>query len=262
MKRFIVIALFLFPVVLHAQSVDKWRAGSAKELSGNIYTLSCFISGPDDEWTYDEKLEMLKLLNAGQAWIKKEALKYSISLEFNESGTYGLNKDIKLQYIERGSASGKESVDWVANVFHTIGYNRILDFDSWIRKNTNANNYHVIMFVKGAGISYALPYSNAMDKEKYYIEAAVVYEKYINNVGGSSSLFAHEILHLYGAWDLYKTFAQSEINEQRAKKLFPNSVMLRISYNIDELEVDSLTAWLIGWNMYPQEWYETFRTLH
>lgn len=259
MKRFIVIISFLFPVIINAQSVGKWRAGSAYELSGDIYTLSCFVSGPDDEWTYKEKLEMLNSLSESQKWIEKEAMTYSISVAFNEGGNFGLNDDIELPFIERGNATGNESVDWVSKVLYKIGYKSTLELDSWIKKNTKADNYQVIIFVKGKGNGYAMAYSDEMEKEKYYVEGAVLYEKYNTNGKLSSSSIAHEILHVYGAWDLYKTFEQSESNEQRAKKLFPNSIMLKTSYNINELSIDSLSAWLIGWNQNPKSWYETFR---
>jgi hypothetical protein len=259
--RFQTICIILIALIITSctQNVGKWRAGSSYNLIGKIYTLSCFVSGPNDEWTYNEKLEMLNLLNESQKWISKEALKYSISVDFNESGNFGLNNDIKLPFIERGNGSGNESVDWVSKVFYKIGYKSNLDFDSWIKKNTNANNYNVIIFVKGKGRSYAMPYSSEMEKEKKYVEGAVLYEKYSGNEKMCSSSIAHEILHLYGAWDLYKTYAQSESNELKAKRLFPNSIMLRTSYNINELDIDSLSAWLVGWNKYPKEWYETFR---
>lgn len=259
MKRFIVIISFLFPIVINAQNIGKWRAGSAYKLSGDIYTLSCFVSGPNENWTYNEKLEMLNLLTESQKWIEKEAMAYLISLEFNEAGNFGLKEDIELPYIERGSGSGKESVDWVSKVLYKIGYKSTLDLDSWIKKNTNANNYQVIIFVKGKGRGYAMPYSSEMEKEKYYVEGAVLYEKYNGNGKLASSSIAHEIMHLYGAWDLYKTYAQSESIELKAKRLFPNSIMLRTSYNINELNIDSLNAWLVGWNKHPKEWYETFR---
>ncbi len=258
MKRLIII-LILFPLIVNAQSVGKWRAGSAYKLSGEIYTLSCFVSGPDDEWTYNEKLEILNLLKEAQEWIKKEASKYNVSVDFSQSGNFGLNKDIKLPFIERGSASGKESVDWVSKVLYKIGYSSTLDLGTWVKNNTNAENYQVIIFAKGKGNGYAMAYSTDMEKEKYYVEGAVLYERYNGNGKLASSSIVHEIMHLYGAWDLYKTFNQTQENEQRARELFPNSIMLRTSYNINELTIDKLTAWLIGWTNKPEAWYETFR---
>lgn len=261
MKKQLVLFSFFLPFAIQAQNIDKWRAGSAKTLTGKIYTLSCFVSGPGSEWTYNEKVEMLDSVKACQAWLKNQALKYNVNVDFEQSGNFGLDKDIKLASIERGTASGNESVDWVAKVFGKLGYKTPLDFDGWIKSNTTANNYNVIIFVKGEGNGYAMAYSTDMAslKDKFYVEGSVLYEQY--NGGGklASSSIAHETLHVYAAWDLYQTFSQSASNEQRAKELFPNSVMLRTAYDINELEIDPLTAWLIGWNKYPEKWYESFR---
>lgn len=240
------------------QNDGKWRAGSANKLSGKIFTLSCFVSGPYDQWSYNEKLEMLNLLHESQMWIKKEALKYNVCVDFNNSGNFGLYEDIELPFIERGTASGNESTDWVSKILYKVGYKNTLDFDLWIKNNTNSDNYQVLIFVKGSGNGYAIPFSYGVEMEKYYIEGAVIYEKYNEYEKIVSSSIAHEIMHLFGAWDLYKTFQQTEKNEQRAKKLFPNSIMLSASYNISELKVDSLSAWLIGWNKNYKIWYETF----
>lgn len=251
--------ILLIPFALYAQEKNSWHAGSASILCGRIYTLSCFVSGPGEEWAYDEKMEMLRLLKESQEWIKKQAFNYGESVDFDASGNYGLKKDIKLDSLRRGSGSGKEQVDLVSRLLYKIGYKSTTQLDAWIRKNAPSDNYQLILFVKGQGIGYAMNYRENMNREKYFVEGAVLYEKYNQNLKLASAGIAHEILHLFGAWDLYKTFQQTEENEQRARKIFPNSIMLRTSYKIDELSIDALTAWRIGWNKYPENWYESFR---
>ena len=241
--------------------VDESRDGSASKLKGKVYTLSCFVSGNDDEWSDKEKTKMLDLLEESQRWIRKQALKYKVTVDFNESGNFGLDKDIKFQEIVRGTASGNEPVDWVSKVLYKVGYKSTLDLVKWVENNTDAENIQVIIFVKGRGNGYAMASNSRMDKEKYFVEGAVLYEKYNDGKELASSSIAHEILHLYGAWDFYKAFNQTEANEERAKKLYPNSIMLRTSYNIDELNVDEITAWLIGWNNNPEPWFESFRPI-
>jgi hypothetical protein len=113
--------------------------------------------------------------------------------------------------------------------------------------------------MKGKGNGYAMPFSSNMNSEKHFVEGAILYEKYLGNGDLASSSIAHEILHLYGSWDLYKTFAQTQDREDKARKLFPNSVMLRTSYNIKELNIDEVSQWLIGWNDSPKDWYEWFK---
>jgi hypothetical protein len=75
------------------------------------------------------------------------------------------------------------------------------------------------------------------------------------------SMIAHEVLHLYGAWDLYNSYVQTHDVASKAQQLFPNDIMLRTSYNLAELQVDALTAWRIGWSDKKESWYEWFRPI-
>ncbi|CAH0994929.1 hypothetical protein EMA8858_01044 [Emticicia aquatica] len=256
-KLVFTISFFISSISL-AQNVGRWRAGSGNKLEGKVYTLSCFISGPDDEWSYDEKTEVLKKLDEAHQWLVSQAAKSGVALAF-EGGNFGLKKDIKLEQIERGTASGNEKTDLVSVVLKQIGYKNPLSYYEWVKTNTKCRNTQVIIFTKGKGNGYAMPSSTEMNKELYFVEGAILYEKYLDGQELVPSSIAHEILHIYGAWDLYKTFAQTQERENRARKLFPNSVMLRTSYDSNELEVDEVTAWLIGWNDTPKDWYEWFR---
>lgn len=257
-----IISIFLFLLIFYsseilAQSPNKWRAGSANKLEGKIYTLSCFVSNANNEWTYDEKLVVLKKLNESTQWLSEQALSLKISLSF-ENGNFGLKDDIKME-IASGTASGKEEVDLISKVLLKIGYKRPLDLYDWVKRNTTCKNVQVIIFMKGKGNGYAMTFNSNMNSEKHFVEGAILYEKYLGNGELASSSIAHEILHLYGGWDLYKTFAQTQDREDKARKLFPNSVMLRTSYNIKELSIDEVSQWLIGWNDSPKDWYEWFK---
>ena len=252
--------LLLFSSVSTAQSVGigKWRAGSARELVGNIYTLIFFVSGPNDEWSTTEKQEMMQKLNESQQWLQRQAKHYNVEVNFEERGQFGLDKDIKLPHIVRGTASGTEPVDWVSKLLYAVGYTSTQQFIDWVEKNTKAQNTHVVIFVKGKGNGYAMPSSIDMDRELYFLEGTVLYEEFPNGYELPASAISHEILHLYGAWDFYKTFRQTAENEAKAKKQFPNSIMLRTSYYIDELEVDEVSAWRVGWHHNPKSWYLGF----
>ena len=64
---------------------------------------------------------------------------------------------------------------------------------------------------------------------------------------------AHEILHQFGAWDLYFGERQTKESAAKAKELYPNSVMINTYKNKSELEIDRLTAWRIGWYQHEDE---------
>ena len=258
MKKLILIILIFTSFTVYSQN-SKYHLGSAKTLTGNIYVLACFISDYNNQWTDSEKQVMINKLHNTQSWLKKQAANYGVTVDF-DGGNFGFQNDIKIPNINYGTGSGAEDVNILTTVFKEIGYSSNLAFYDWVLKNTKSKNTFVIFFVKGQGRSYSIAYeSELMNKEKYFVECAVLYNQYWGGLEMYEASMAHEILHLFGAWDLYETFQQSKEKELRARQYFPNSIMLRTTYNINELMVDELTAWLIGWNNTQQSWYEWFK---
>ncbi|MCL2138506.1 MAG: hypothetical protein FWH41_03125 [Treponema sp.] len=259
MKKAVLIFLIFASIKIYAQNSSQYQLGSAKILKGNIYVLQCFVSDYNNKWTQEEKNEASSKLYAAQNWLQKQASNYGTTVNF-QGGSFGFAEDIKLEYVNYGTGSGREDINVLTTVFKKIGYVKNLDFYDWVQNNTNCENALVVIYVKGEGRSYSIAYeSEFMDKEKYFTETCVVYNKYWGGLEMYEASIAHEMLHLFGAWDLYETFQQSREKEQRARQYFPNSIMLRTSYNINELMVDELTAWLIGWNNTAQGWYEWFK---
>jgi hypothetical protein len=234
---------------------EKWRAGSAYSLSDKIYVLTIFISETD--WIYDEKIKLYNKLFEAQNWLIKEAKKYSQNIKF-EGGHFGLDKTVIVDNIQEGTGSGNEPVDIVSSILNKVGYQRNLDFVNWVHQNTDCKNSLVLIFANKKGIGYAMQYNNEMDKEKYFLEGCILFKQYFDGRELASASIAHEFLHLFGAWDLYKTFQQTKDKEKKARKYFQNDIMLRTSYNINELEIGKLTAWLVGLSSYKEEWYEWF----
>ena len=134
-----------------------------------------------------------------------------------------------------------------------------MDFINWVKQNTDCTNSLVLIIANKKGRGYAMQYSKEMNKEKYFLEGCILYKQYDEKNALASSSIAHEILHLFGAWDLYETFQQSKDREVKAKQLFPNDIMLRTSNNINELKIDKLTAWLVGLSSTEEKWYNWFR---
>jgi len=257
MKVQIIVILFLVVSLnCFCQSNDKWRAGSAYSLNGKTYVLTIFISETD--WDYKEKLKLYDKVKEAQNWLISQAKTYKKTIEFS-GGNFGLNKTIIVDNIVSGTGSGKEPVDLVSKILKKVGYSSNLQFVDWVKKNTDCTNSLVLLIANKAGRGYSMEYSNGMEKEKYFLEGCLLYKKYDENSSLASSSIAHEFLHLFGAWDLYQTFEQSKEKEDKARKIYPDDIMLRTSYNINELKIDKLTAWLVGLNSVQESTFEWFR---
>ena len=261
MVKHFLLMFFLFNsiFVIYPQNTQIQNYGSAKSLEGNIYVLTCFISDTNSSWSYNEKINWFSKYYEAADWLRDQALNYNVTVNFS-GGNFGLNADIKLDY-SYGTGSGNEDVSIVSTVLKKIGYRDSLSFYNYVINNTNCNNALVLVAAKGMGRSYAIACEfgteDLLYRELHFVEGIMLYE--FNEDGEApSSGIAHEILHLFGAWDLYENFMQSKAIEELALYLFPNSIMLRISQNINELIIDPVTAWLIGWNKNPEAWYDAF----
>ena len=234
--------------------------GSAKTLRGDTYILMCFISDSSNAWSSDEKRGMINKTREALSWMKNQALRYNVGVNFEE-GVYGEDADIKLDNIAygRGSGPGRPlDTTMVSRVMKALGWQDSLSFYNWVNQNKKSDNSLVLIFIKGTGIGYAYEYIQGVSEELFFMEGAVLYERYTNNNELASASIAHEILHLFGAWDFSRTHEQTQDREDKARQLFPNSIMLRVSNNINELSIDEVTAWLVGWKSNPEPWYEWF----
>lgn len=242
--------LFLL-VNLHlptAWAGDTRESGSAKVLYGRIDTWIVFVSTPSDRWTWRERYDMMLLLKRAQRWLKMEESKYQTpSLRFkNHQMTRWRNAH--MLELPTGTRSGLENVELVNTLLPQLGYK---DSQQFLERYGHRQN-QVIFFMKRDGASYAIPQESDLSN-RYDLEGLVLFQAFGPQTPQCASCIAHEILHVFGAWDFYPTFQTSELQFQRANQEFPNSVMLRTSYNEFELMIDPVTQWRIGWGPKPTD---------
>ena len=93
---------------------------------------------------------------------------------------------------------------------------------------------HVIENIR----SYAVPKRISDDKAKDEVEYCVCARK--NN----AAVYAHEILHLFGADDFYEEYYK-KIHEYK-REFLKGSIMFE-AYSLNNARIDELTAQNIGW---------------
>ena len=217
------------------------NAGSAKMLKGKTYSLLFFLSDEQSEWSYIEKQRIVQQITDAEIWLVEQASKYNHTLQF-EHGFFGWDQDIHFGNMPQGNRSGKEDVFLTNKIIQKVGYTS----QSQLMEHIPADNIQLLFLFKRDGVSYAFPYSPNVADE-FFLEGMSIYHRFNEKTPQCTSCIAHEMLHLFGAWDLYQSFQTTKAQEDQAKKQFPNSIMLRTSYNIDELSIDPVTAWRIGW---------------
>ena len=242
-----------------AAPLENRAAGSATTLEGSVYAISVFVSTPDAPWDDAAKDRMLARQEIAESWLVRQATEYDVALSFDH-GTLGRTSDIVLKHIVQGYGSGDEPVDVVSRILRQAGYSNPSALHGWAARYKQCDHVVVLLYANLTGIGYSMAFAPEMDHDLYFLEGTMLYRAYPGGSEMAAASIAHEILHLFGAWDLYETFEQTEDRARKATQLFTDDIMRRTSYDIEELEVGGLTAWRVGWHDEPESYFEWFRT--
>lgn len=216
--------------------------GKAGTLSGRICAVEIFVSGGTSSWTPRDRKEELESATKGYAFLKRQAARYGQHVEVVEVVEPG---ELHLDTLKVDAMSG-----WVTVPMGALQAKLGRSLDAMVdasRTLHGCKSAHVVLHVvPESSVSHAEPGPGA--------EFAVVSHR-------DWAVLAHEVLHLYGAWDFYHVpgLPSSPQPRQRAEELermFPGEVMgeLRGTPN-----VGALTAWLVGWSSCAKPSYPSFR---
>ena len=229
---------------------DTKNAGWAHTLEGPIDTWIIFVSTPTDPWRWKERWMMIRLLKRAEKWIvyeQTQAMTSSSPIKFrNHRLTRWRN--VERQALPAGTRSGTENVELVNDILPNVGY---VDSQDFLRHHPTGQ-HQMVLFLKRSGASYAIPQESDLSK-RYDLEGIVLYQDFAPDTPQCASCIAHEILHVFGAWDFYPTFQTSQAQFDAARTRFPDSVMLRTSYQEYELMIDPVTQWRVGWGPKPAD---------
>ncbi len=234
----------VFGQVYQSSKVKKYQS-----LTDEVYLFPLFVDTDKDNWQPEEREYYLEELKKSQSWLQEQARPYGQRIEFND-GYFMRSKD--LIYI--GEVSRENPQLMLSKVMEELNYKDFEDFCQQNNFDFQKNKLKFILFVKSINRSHAYDFwSNTQ------VDIAVIYSSSRIGVITDEYVISHEILHQFGAWDLYHEPGRMSLeNAQRAKELYPNSIMISTFSRKDELEVDELTAWRVGWHNDFKEEYQEF----
>ena len=198
--------------------------GPCDKLTGDAYIILVFVSTPQHPWTKKVKDRVNNVSWSSIDIMEKEARRYGAKLDLQFGGLdysvpYEYNRDLKwYHYI-------------IEEIFHEESIKEVY---SYYRKSLHVDTVSMIFLFNSWDTSHT--YMTSSDYPHWNEEFCVIF----CDTNMHDNYLTHEVLHLYGAIDLYDY--NNEGVQRVAKKYFPNSDMLTVSHNIDEL-----TAYLVGW---------------
>jgi len=253
MKRktfFSILLIFLQVSISQGQNFKPSQEKLYQSLIGEVNMLTLFVDTQNEYWKDSEKGYYKGQLKRSQNWLVKEAKKYDQELEFNNESFFVDNyKTIYLEKVKRGDRPKRT----IAKVMEELGYE---DLDEFFKRNYfdfKKQKLKLLLFVKSPDRSHA--YNSFSNSD---LDISIVYCQHSNGMVTDHYVVSHEVLHQFGAWDLYQGKSQTLKNAQRLKELFPNSIMIDVYRNKKEKVVDDLTAWRVGWHYDMDDEYMDF----
>lgn len=226
---------------------ETWgEAGSAKTLTGSTLVVNLFLSDAESQWDSQSRTDAMEMLEEAFAFLTEEAARYGQEIRLTQTdklASYYLTFD---QAVE----DNLEYYQWTDQMLPQNGF---ADFaalleDAVKQAGEAYDNVAAIVHLNKPGRSYALPFHRG-NEEKYQAEHLVMFfnEDDSHPYYICPAAYAHELLHLFGARDLYDPDGQNAAVKELAQSVCEDDIMLSISSNLYSRRVEDFTAHSVGW---------------
>ena len=230
---------------------SSYGLGSASFLEGRNILVSLFVTTPESGWTDREQEETLAKLGIAVDYIEEQARQYGVSTEvvYDWSSQHSLKAETETDF------SISEDVDFVDRLDEEIArwFDEKISYEKLL-ETYEAEGIATCVFVNNPGVSYAIVYDGT-DNTK---ESLILFTGDYYNPGKAetASAYAHEILHVFGAHDLYEGAEFTEEVTDYVADTYPNEIMFTVSGTengrITQM-VSPITAYHLGWISYTEE---------
>jgi len=223
-----------------SNQVSKRDTGSAKVLEGVVLVYSIFLFDDQSVWTESDKSEATDKLRRSFDFITLQSRKHGKDVTFVEDYSKDLRASFRIPTDAHVDPKWTEHA--IVSATHECGEKLV----HRLRSETKPDSVIICLHVNKPALSYNLAYYERVAR-RYSAERMVCFSHYPDGRKTSAATYAHEILHLFGAGDLYFPYDADSIRKERASRLFPNDVMYRVDYDLTQLDVGLFTAYRVGW---------------
>ncbi len=235
-----------------------YALGACQNLRGNVSVVLFYMDDFQSSWTTDEIKDFTENeIKPGLTFLENEARQHGLDLHLHIKQSYSslfYDDEVILDVAETGLATVDVLHQAAVCLNYSTQHEMIADFKSAYETEVIC----LTIFHKN-GISYAInPHRGETLK---IVEHCIIFAHDLDSsrhdpVGSKSSVVAHEILHLFGAEDLYAPASR----ETLAGIYYPDDIMLSTHYTILSHHIGDVTAFYIGWTdevpdvLYNENW--------
>ena len=240
---------------------DEQKAyGSAALLTDDTVLVNVFLNDAahGQTWDAEARADAVRRVQMAVDWIGTQAEKYDASVDLicdrSEDGSDAtLTRTYLLQNAIRGGENSTESSAFLDEMDALC---ESLAADSRLAAY-GAKHIGFLFFLPVSGTSFTMAHY-ADDGENFYYEYSCLYrhDAYTDGADESPATYAHEILHLFGAPDLYDGSNDAYVDDALVayvEDTYPDDIMLSTyeddgTSRFDEItkQISPLTAYCLG----------------
>lgn len=197
--------------------------GSVNLLDGRTFLVTVFLNDTDAQWTREDKAYVRSAMRIAEEYLTNQAARYGADTElfFDE-----LFVDVTFEgLIKAAEGETEDFADTLRALLH-----KELSIDE-LTKKYETDSYGFVFLLPAVGGAYALPYEE--ECKVGYEELCVIY-LYDDQCKGQrqpAPVFAHEILHTFGAIDLYQACPSDGVTEELVEYIteyYPTELMITV----------------------------------
>lgn len=226
---------------------SSYGLGSAQYLRGRNLLYSLYVDTTESSWSKEEKEEVLSKLEIASAYIEDSAKQYreKVELVCNWQENADLTGSARVKFpiddqVDFMDRLDQEIAFWVEN---KVDYEELME-------RYEAKGIALLVFINNPVSSYAIVYDGIDNPKESVVLAGEE----------TPAAYAHEILHVFGAHDLYEDEEYTKDVTDYVKKAYPMEIMYTVT-DIDGTkyedqivnEISPITAYHLGWIDYTEE---------
>lgn len=225
---------------------SSYGIGSASYLWGRNILISVFVDTPESSFTEKEQQEALAKVKTAVTYIETQAQNYEVEAEL----VYDWSSDSNLKIENTVDFAINEKSHFWTRLDREIArwYSEEISYEDLLSEY-DAQGLAIMVFVNNDGISYANVY-DGMDSIQ---ESLVLFtgDYYRPGMPETSVSYAHEILHVFGAHDLYEGAEYTAEVTDYIGKQYPREIMYTVSGSEGAQPIHNtlspITAYHLGW---------------
>ena len=235
------------------QSYRAWyNLGNCGTLTRNPTLVVLFVDDAESAWN-DTLIQHFQNVQIAKAvdWLEAQAAKYGAPLDIQTKFYHGtLDNGGRVYYPDTiAHQPSEDDYDLLETVIANMNEGTGDQFHAKLRRDNGGEDVIFLCMVNKDGLSYARGHA---DPYAQILEYAVVYARDTDvsatdtlhqKTHNRASVVAHEVLHLFGAEEMYDPEGRNEI----AKQKYLKDVMLWTESFINRNEITPFTAYCIGW---------------